>query len=331
MIPIGRFDHPFQRGSFLNSSSWLTSLFNTPSFSLFTTNPNSLSLTPARNIFIRPRFNYSVHHDYNILLTVNNSIVDPSFPVSEPSLNYDFSIFGGWFGIPNTYSIHTTHIRIPYYSEILSLYNLHPLIALYSSFRLSLHIRSLVLNILPLCLSKYVTDIFLHKILPSPISPPTIHQCISNCFILQPISVSAQWSTAYTSNPDTNALMDHLSYNALLNKLILSKLVVIYREVIEQNFLCILNSNLIYLEPVTVSSNHIFRIVIPFALRCVVFNLMHASPIAGHMVQYKILYSLKIQLFWPRMRTDIKDWVKQFPHCLLTYKWRRRGQEVVFS
>ena len=49
------------------------------------------------------------------------------------------------------------------------------------------------------------------------------------------------------------------------------------------------------------------------------------------MGEYKTLYRIKLRFFWPRMRTDIKDWIKQCPHCMLTYKWRRRGQEVMFS
>ena len=31
-----------------------------------------------------------------------------------------------------------------------------------------------------------------------------------------------------------------------------------------------------------------------------------------------------------RMRVDIKDWVKQCLHYMITYKWRKRGQEVMF-
>ena len=30
------------------------------------------------------------------------------------------------------------------------------------------------------------------------------------------------------------------------------------------------------------------------------------------------------------MRSDIKEWIQQCPHCMLTYRWRRRGQELMF-
>ena len=52
---------------------------------------------------------------------------------------------------------------------------------------------------------------------------------------------------------------------------------------------------------------------------------MHLSPIAGHMGKYKTLYRIRFRFFWPRMRTDIKEWIQQFPSCILTCRWRRRG------
>ena len=58
---------------------------------------------------------------------------------------------------------------------------------------------------------------------------------------------------------------------------------------------------------------------------------MHATPVAGHMSECKTLYRIRLRLFWPRMRTDIKEWIHQCPHCVLTYCWRRRGQELIFS
>ena len=73
---------------FQSSFTWLFPLFNILVFRLFTTNPNSASLALVR-------FNYFAQHDYNLLLNVNNAIVDSSFPVPEPSLAYDSSIFDG--------------------------------------------------------------------------------------------------------------------------------------------------------------------------------------------------------------------------------------------
>ena len=74
---------------------------------------------------------------------------------------------------------------------------------------------------------------------------------------------------------------------------------------------------LFILSPLTASTNHMCHIVVPMRD---VFNLMHASPVAGHIGKYKIYYRLKIRFFWLGIKIDIKDWVKQCPRCMLTYK-----------
>ena len=106
---------------------------------------------------------------------------------------------------------------------------------------------------------------------------------------------------------------------------------VTYRKSIAHNLLCLINDWLIYLVYVTLSFNHICCIVVPISFRRVILDNIHASPALDHMNEYKNLYRIKFCFFWPQMRSDIKNWVKQCLHCMLTYKWRRRGQEVMFS
>ena len=54
-------------------------------------------------------------------LDIHNVVVDPTFPVPEPSLIPDNNIFDGWYGITFADSHHTTHVRSPRPSEILQL------------------------------------------------------------------------------------------------------------------------------------------------------------------------------------------------------------------
>ena len=72
-------------------------------------------------------------------------------------------------------------------------------------------------------------------------------------------------------------------------------------------------------------------IIVPISLRRIIFSLLHASPAAGHMGEYKTLYRIRLRFFWPRMRSDIHQWIKDFPHCRLNFHWRRRGRELMFS
>jgi len=115
--------------------------------------------------------------------------------------------------------------------------------------------------------------------------------------------------------------MEYLWYNAPMHKLWVNKLAITYRNVISNNLLYIINDRLVYIEHVTVSTNHICRIIVPLSLRRIIVITFHASSAVSHMGEYNTLYRLKLRFFWPRMRIDIKDWIKQYPHCMLTYKW----------
>ena len=35
--------------------------------------------------------------------------------------------------------------------------------------------------------------------------------------------------------------------------------------------------------------------------------------------------------FWRCLRFDVAEWVKGYPNCMLTYRWRRRGRGLMFS
>ena len=58
---------------------------------------------------------------------------------------------------------------------------------------------------------------------------------------------------------------------------------------------------------------------------------MHTTSVAGHMDEFKTLYRILLRFFWSRMRTGVNKWIQKCPHCPLIYRWRRRGQEWMFS
>ena len=82
-----------------------------------------------------------------------------------------------------------------------------------------------------------------------------------------------------------------------MHKVFIDQLVVTYRNVIADNLLCIINDRFVYIEPVTVSRNHICRIIVPLFLRRIIFIDMYTSPVAGFMGEYKTLHRLKFRLF----------------------------------
>ena len=92
--------------------------------------------------------------------------------------------------------------------------------------------------------------------------------------------VPKQSFTAYVSDSDTNITMKHLFHNTPFNKFIVAKLIVTYRRAIA------LNGRLIYLEPVTLSTKYICRILDSFSLLRLVVNMIHNSPVTGRMGEY---------------------------------------------
>ena len=61
-----------------------------------------------------------------------------------------------------------------------------------------------------------------------------------------------------------------------------------------------------------VLANHryIELIIIPKSLRRSLFIHLHNEPSGGYMVEYKTIYTMRLRLFWPKLRDDVKQWVK---------------------
>ena len=175
------------------------------------------------------------------------------------------------------------------------------MIPLYPTLLSSIHIRSLVLHIILLPIMYHISHDFLSHIAP-PIIPSSIltkcvrvnTQYISHCFTLQPLPATDQWTRDYNDDPYTKVLLDRLSIGTPLDKPTILHLPAAYRTAIVRNLLDIFEGRLLYYEKVATVTNHICRIVVSIYLCRIIFNLMHATPIAGHMEEYRTLYRIKL-------------------------------------
>ena len=102
-------------------------------------------------------------------------------------------------------------------------------------------------------------------------------------------------------------LLDRLSISTPLDKPTILHLPEAYGTAIARNLLGIIEGSLVYYENIDTITNHICRIVVPIPLHRIIFNLMHTTPIAGYMGEYKALYRIKLRFFWPRLRSDVSD------------------------
>ena len=145
------------------------------------------------------------------------------------------------------------------------------------------------------------------------------------------MSSSSTRKDAYVTDKDTAIIMHHLLYHQPFEKATFSSLPSQYRSAIANNKLGIVKGRLVFYETVLTTVKQICRIVVPVSLRRILFYRLHTSPAGGHMGKYKTLYRIKLQFFWTKLRSDIHRWIKECPHCQLTFRWRRRGQELMFS
>ena len=65
-----------------------------------------------------------------------------------------------------------------------------------------------------------------------------------------------------------------------------------------------------FYAPVSTTGNQISRTVVPVYLRHIIFSLLHVSPAAGCMEEYKTLYRIRLRFFWYKLRSDIHRWIK---------------------
>ena len=147
----------------------------------------------------------------------------------------------------------------------------------------------------------HLSHAFISHIVP-PIIPSSIQtkcvrvntQCTIHCFTLQPLPASDQWIRAYDDDPHTKVLLDCLPISSPLDKSTIFHPPAAHRTTIARNLFGILEGRLVYYEQFSTVTNHICRIIVPISLRRIIFNLMYATPIAGHMGEYKTLYRIKL-------------------------------------
>jgi hypothetical protein len=139
------------------------------------------------------------------------------------------------------------------------------------------------------------------------------------------------WDTAYTTDPDTTFILHCLTTKTPWTTASFNKVSSTYRPFLRDNRMCIIDGKLVAMQPVSNRSQALALIVVPTSLRHHLFSAYHASPVAGHMKEFKTLHRLRLQFLWPKMRSDISSWVRMCPHCVLTDKQTRENKELVFS
>ena len=287
-LPVTSLFSPSSGLLFPYTLPWLSSVFNTPPFILFTiTNLSPLHQSPTFCPPLNePRIYASTKENNSTPLSSQNLICDPTQFVSEPDFNSSTGPFDGWFGIPFSSPLSFIHVRVPHPTEIWNLYGLSAFTPLYPTILSSFQIRSLVLFINPLPFLNHLSHAFLSHIV-TPIIPFSIQ---TKCIRVNTKCINH----SFTLHPHTKVLPDRLSTSTPLDKPTILHLPAADRTAIARNLLSILEDRLVYYEQIDTITNHICRIVVPISLRRIIFNIIHATSIAGRMGEYKTLYRIKL-------------------------------------
>ena len=159
-------------------------------------------------------------------------------------------------------------------------------------------------------------------------------QCdISQCCFTSTIPESLDWTSAYNDDIDTRFITYKLldSQQVAWNDKDLFKINYTYRLPLKDNTIQIVNNKLALFKPILANDRHAMLIIVPISLRRKLFSHYHAGLRGKHMGEYKTLYKIRLRICLPKLREDIKQWVKNCAHCIVYNVWHNRRQELHFS
>jgi hypothetical protein len=267
------------------------------------------------------------------------AILDPEFPGTEPRrLGSQHSIFGNRFGIPFQGADNTWYSRSISTLELFKLYSIPEDLLHNPKVYLSMHHEAdcLLPSSVPYSFRQAFmeSNIICHALTDPFVFSEDAHVNGIQCFFTSSKPPpTLNWNAAYKEDNDIQTIFELLrsfQHSSIPEKEI-RKVHRGYREHLRRNRMRVMNERLVILKPILMDKKHITLIVVPTGLRKQLFSHFHAGPSGGHMGEYKTLFRMRLRFFWPKMRTDIKDWTIGCAHCQAYNIWRSRKSELYFS
>ena len=297
--------------------------------------PAQLSLTEPRMIVeVTPPIG-SRCHQFN-----HSAILDPCHPATEPSIHSFNDMFGHRFGIPYQNSIGLWTARKISDRELLQLYGIsHSDRAPYSTTEAeeSLLDTSLVCCVPPLLFSGLMeAETPWAQLLTAFTRMDDETHLAAQCLTISasPAPHTLDWTHAYGEDPDTGRIAELLlecGHSKTWTIEQVSPINKAYHAALTAGHIQPIGGKLVLFKAILADTKYIGLIIVPLNLRKPLFDHYHAGPTGGHMGEYKTLYRLRARFFWPKMREDIKTWVKGCAHCQSYNAWRNRRSELYFS
>ena len=255
------------------------------------------------------------------------TILDPMFPATEQSDGGTGKFFfGNRVGIPLQSEDNQWHARQITLHELLRLYSIDttPITAIPQ--RLEQTADALLPHCIPWSFRRNLmqNDECMNNIVESFVNGDTMQCDTSQCYFNSTPPETLNWKSAYLEDPDTNLIMSKLSdtQHVTWEDKQLANINSAYKMPLKDGRIQIVNKKLVLFKSILANQRHIMLIIVPMSLRRKMFAHYHAGPSGGHMGEYKTLYRMRLRFFWPRLREDIKEWIKKCAHCIAYNVWR---------
>ena len=327
--------------------SHLSSLFNTEQGDCSVLIPDPSTLTSDHPTHEEdptvPRIIGRIHRQdqHTSATTTSSHILHPDHPAYEPNISASNQLFGHRFGVPFQNKNGTWFTRGLSTLELLRLYGVNDthLNNPTTLFRLD-HAAD---NLLPCCVPSNFRNTFMNandspwtELSSTLALGPDLHTSSSQCFVISSTTAAPctlDWTAAYHRDKDTNAIISNFRKEKpqVWSPAILATIHSSYHSFLKAGHIQTMHGKLVLFKPIQTNSKYIGLIIVPEPLRHRLFSHYHAGPSGGHMGEYKTLYRMRSRFFWPKMRNDIKTWVKGCPHCVSYNVWRDRRSELYFS
>ena len=268
-------------------------------------------------------------------------ILDSAYPGLEPAPDHENQVFGRRFGIAFETDDGLWFARRTSTIELLRMYSFD--MSMIQNPAILFALDECVDVLLPHCIPHTfrnrihsseegnitkVTDAFVLAADPHVNSAPCL---LVNAETAPPCTLD--WTSAYYADEDTEAIISHLATHkpndwsadtlARVNKS--------YHPFLKQGQIQTVHGKVVLFKPIQMNTKYVGLVVVPHDMRRKLFDHYHAGPSGGHMGVYKTLYRLRARFYWPRMREEVKEWVRSCAHCVAYNVWRDRRSELYFS
>jgi hypothetical protein len=290
------------------------------------TTANHLSLRIKRSVVSAP----NICSQPTVFATLQSELSSPipvlhsDFPACITSL-VEGSVFSGSFGIPFITQDNCLDVRPCAPSELFAMLSFEHRVG-----SALLHFpQALQLSVIQECagiqciaavtssfISAVSTTILMGKATSRDKRPP--QQVTSVCLVVpSQIPTSDDWLTAYQTDSECAFIISQLESADSWSQHALMKVDPVYRPMLRANCVSVVNQRLVCYKTVQLNERAIQLIIVPVALRRLVFEAYHATPCSGHMGNKKTLFRLRLRFFWPSMRTFVEQACRRCPECIL--------------